>query len=612
MYALGQADSRPPVALTQLLVAEPPRGPRSVSSRARGITPQAKTGQLRLWGPSPSGPSGRFELGVGGPVEVRLLGAPGLVVAAGLPVAGRGQLLARDAAIEDEVPADLAGDGGLAVHERVDVAGGEVQVADRARQRIAGAVAVQPREVQVAGRLERDLVLRSRDLDDHVHGRAGGDAQQRRRDGRDGGEIADHEVPGGVGLGRVAAAGAHELQDVAGLRAGRPGARDALVAVHDEVDREAPLLGVPVADGVGAHARPLLARVALLHLLGVERRVVLGAGRRDVQLDVVVGELADAEAVQVFAADDHADEVRAQVLRLEHGGDLRAAPGPGWASRSCVAQPTMEPLGRMEGLAARPVADLLAAGGAGRDDVALGGADRREEDALAHAHGDVVVLALVAEQAGHAAAAAVERLHGRPRRELERADRRRRADERLLVAVRVQDHRAAGRQLRRVELEQRLLEQARRGGDALDARVTGQQPRVVVADGEDAARLQPGQRDAPLRERVEQLQVAGGVAAGVVDEALAEHRAPAADDLGEQHAGARGREHADGCLADVGALVVRPRVVEERDLRAVPWGSAPKRCANVLSRHPRQPRGAGRCRRTSRPRGGRAGSRRRR
>src|SRR3954470_6618232 len=146
------ADSRRPVALTQPLVAEPPRGPRNVSSRARGITPQAKTGQLRLWGPSP-GDSGRFELGVGGAVEVRLLGAPGLVVAAGLPVARRGQLLARDAAIDHEVPADLAGDGGLAVHERVDVAGREVEVADGPGQRIAGAVAVQPGEVQVAGRL---------------------------------------------------------------------------------------------------------------------------------------------------------------------------------------------------------------------------------------------------------------------------------------------------------------------------------------------------------------------------------------------------------------------------------------------------------------------------
>ena len=179
------------------------------------------------------------------------------------------------------------------------------------------------------------------------------------------------------------------------------------------------------------------------------------------------------------------------------------------------------------------------------------------------------MLALVAEQARHTAAAAVERLDGRAGRQLQRRDGGRGADERLLMAVGVQDDVSAGTELGRIELQERLLEQARGGSHPLHARIAGEQACVVVADREDAARLQPRQRDTAAGEGIEHREVALGVAAGVVDEPLAEHRAPAADDLGEHDARAGGGEQPDGVLADLRALVVRPRVVEEGDLGPV-------------------------------------------
>jgi hypothetical protein len=67
--------------------------------------------------------------------------------------------------------------------------------------------------------------------------------------------------------------------------------------VDDDVDREAPSVGVEGADAVGPHPRPLLARQRRLDLRGVEQRRVGRAGRRKLELDVVVGELAGAEAM---------------------------------------------------------------------------------------------------------------------------------------------------------------------------------------------------------------------------------------------------------------------------------------------------------------------------
>src|SRR5512145_1463917 len=83
--------------------------------------------------------------------------------------------------------------------------------------------------------------------------------------------------------------------------------------------------------------------------------------------------------------------------------------------------------------------DLLATGNAGRDDLGLreGRLHCGRQPAVAECHRDFVMLALEAERPGHAAAARVDLLdlESRP---AQHPDRRRRADERFLVAVAVQ------------------------------------------------------------------------------------------------------------------------------------------------------------------------------
>jgi hypothetical protein len=135
-------------------------------------------------------------------------------------------------------------------------------------------------------------------------------------------------MPRRSGVRRVRTARPHELQQVARLDRRRPRTCDALVAVDDDVERELPALGVPRAHRVGADAGPLLARVARPHVLHVERRRVAGARRRQLQLDVVVGELADGEAVELVPADDDAHHVRGHALDALDGGVDRAALGP--------------------------------------------------------------------------------------------------------------------------------------------------------------------------------------------------------------------------------------------------------------------------------------------
>ena len=157
----------------------------------------------------------------------------------------------------------------------------ERERADGLDERVAGVrAAVQPGHAEVAGRLERDLVLRAADLEDDVDRDALRHPLQRDRDRRHDGLVADHEVPVGGGVGRVRAARAHELETVAGTRRGGPRPGDADVAVVDEVDRQQGARGVPMADGERAGARPLLARQARLDVVGVERRRVRSALRR--------------------------------------------------------------------------------------------------------------------------------------------------------------------------------------------------------------------------------------------------------------------------------------------------------------------------------------------
>src|SRR5947209_10319872 len=94
----------------------------------------------------------------------------------------------------------------------------------------------------------------------------------------------------------------------------------------------------------------------------------------------------------------------------------------------------------MLGAAAREMLDLLTAGDTRRDDLRLrgGGLHRGRQPAIAERDRDVVVLALEAERTGHAAAARVDLFDLEPG-PAERRDRGRRADERLLVAVAVEE-----------------------------------------------------------------------------------------------------------------------------------------------------------------------------
>src|SRR3954452_16670154 len=145
------------------------------------------------------------------------------------------------------------------------------------------------------------------------------------------------------------------------------------------------------------------------------------------------------------------------------------------------------------------VADLLAARDAGgRDEGVRGGrAEGGEQPLLADLHRQVVVLCLEAERARHPAAAGVELGDLRPRDALEQRDGRRRARERLLVAVAVEEDRAAGyrgvaSQDQRTlvdRLDEQLLDQPRLRRDRLRALVARQQAEVLLAQRQQARRL---------------------------------------------------------------------------------------------------------------------------
>src|SRR5215467_5804340 len=102
-------------------------------------------------------------------------------------------------------------------------------------------------------------------------------------------------------------------------------------------------------------------------------------------------------------------------------------------------------LQRVPGGPPGPVLDLLPAGDPGRRDDRLRwlGPDGREEPEFADAHGQLVVLGLEAERAGHAAAPGVELDHLGARDAPQERGRGGGARERLLVAVAVEQHTAA-------------------------------------------------------------------------------------------------------------------------------------------------------------------------
>ncbi len=129
-----------------------------------------------------------------------------------------------DAALDDEVPAHLPRTAvGLAVHERVPRARRWKSSSRSAVVELLGAMrrVVQQHDLdrRIVLARERLLLLRAVDLQHDPHRHAGRDARQRRLDRRDHARVADEQVPVGRRVGRVGAARADELHEVARLGA---------------------------------------------------------------------------------------------------------------------------------------------------------------------------------------------------------------------------------------------------------------------------------------------------------------------------------------------------------------------------------------------------------
>src|SRR5262245_57768709 len=158
----------------------------------------------------------------------------------------------------------------------------------------------------------------------------------------------------------------------------------------------------------------------------------------------------------------------------------------------------------MLGPAAREMLDLLPARNARGHDLRLlrGRLDRRREPTVPERHRDVVVLALEAERAGHAAAARIDLLDLEPG-PAECRYRGRRADERLLMAVAVEQRLLALGAEREREpagalADQELFEQERVLRDGASV-VAAHQIHGLVAQGQKTRRLEADDRDAAAR-----------------------------------------------------------------------------------------------------------------
>src|SRR5262249_15119625 len=159
-----------------------------------------------------------------------------------------------------------------------------------------------------------------------------------------------------------------------------------------------------------------------------------------------------------------------------------------------------------------------------------GPADGGEEDALTAGHRDVVVAGLVAERPREPAAAGVQELdlEAEPS---ERAHLRVHAKQRLLMAVAVDEGRAAARgspgQVRRLALEEvRQQEALRREPPRV---VAVDEIRQLVLEDRDAARLEADHGNARLELHGERVEDAAQLAAGEVQHPEVVQRAAAAE-----------------------------------------------------------------------------------
>ena len=144
--------------------------------------------------------------------------------------------------------------GGDGLDQRGVVAGS--LLADR----IGAPAPVDPGELHAVRRGQGENVVRSGNFDEGFADRAG---RQRFQGSADRGQarlVTGEQMPVGGRVGRIRAAGAHQMHRVAGLCRQRPRAGHAVLAVDDEVDGDLPGRGIGAAHRVGAHRRLMFRR----------------------------------------------------------------------------------------------------------------------------------------------------------------------------------------------------------------------------------------------------------------------------------------------------------------------------------------------------------------
>ena len=256
----------------------------------------------------------------------------------------------------------------------------------------------------------------------------------------------------------------------------------------------------------------------------------------------------------------------------------------------------------VERVAPAAVLDLMAARGAvgQHQRIGLGLAHRRQQRELRHLERHIDRVGAIAEGAGHAAAARLHGLDRELRDEPEHRFRRAHGPERFLVAMAVQERALGHRLERQVErarrrfARQEFLEQQRVGRQR--ARVVAPDQRgQLVAETENAARLEPDDRHAAREQRRQRRDAAFRLAARLLDQTDREEGAPAAErtaaavrGLRQMHAVAGGGEHAERGLDVLRLEIAVEGVGEEHDRARIVGAGHARRLAPDVAAPARQ------------------------
>ena len=125
---------------------------------------------------------------------------------------------------------------------------------------VGAAAPVDPRHVDSLRCGQFDLVVGAADLDKNLPNGVVGQRFQGRADRRNRRLVAREQMPVRRRVGRVGAARSHQVGGLARCGRGGPRPRDAVVAVHHEVDGNFSSLAVDASHGVRAHGGLLLGR----------------------------------------------------------------------------------------------------------------------------------------------------------------------------------------------------------------------------------------------------------------------------------------------------------------------------------------------------------------